>query len=317
MHQDAADDTVPSRWLVPVHSRNPPWQSPELIGAADQLEGWSTIAAASDNACARTKQWGSDPPNCCCDRGEHGCTLKGSDGKVVYKVGWDLFAKEYEIFGLVGCCSSKKGAGAGGHLGRRDYTAPFFPIAKASNFAICWWCGDFPPTYKKWHWGNYWYSNFVWWGIRTQGKCTEKQCSPYPVFQYTDLEISIVQELLPCELLEFPCKYLGLPLSIQKLTKAAYNRTDCWPTPRVESWSLNKSRPKNIGAICPHINANLSCYGCGPSTMAFKEIDRIKRGFLWKGRKGVKGGHCLVAWPKVCRPPELGGLGISDLQRLS
>jgi len=34
------------------------------------------------------------------------------------------------------------------------------------------------------------------------------------------------------------------------------------------------------------------------------------------GRKEVKGGHCLVAWGKVTRPQELGGLGISDLKSL-
>ena len=38
-------------------------------------------------------------------------------------------------------------------------------------------------------------------------------------------------------------------------------------------------------------------------------------GFLWKGANAAKGGHCLLAWPRVCRPPELGGLGIVDLQR--
>ena len=45
-------------------------------------------------------------------------------------------------------------------------------------------------------------------------------------------------------------------------------------------------------------------------------IDKIRRGFLWKGRKDVRGGHCLIAWPKVTRPPDLGGLGISNLQNL-
>ena len=38
---------------------------------------------------------------------------------------------------------------------------------------------------------------------------------------------------------------------------------------------------------------------------------------MWKGRKDVRGGHCLIAWPKVTRPVELGGLGITNLQQLS
>jgi hypothetical protein len=49
---------------------------------------------------------------------------------------------------------------------------------------------------------------------------------------------------------------------------------------------------------------------------AIKAIDKIRRGFVWRGRKEAKGGHCLIAWPKVCRAKELGGLGISDLKPL-
>jgi hypothetical protein len=33
-----------------------------------------------------------------------------------------------------------------------------------------------------------------------------------------------------------------------------------------------------------------------------RAIDEIRRGFLWKGRKDVKGGCYLVAWEKVVRP---------------
>ena len=29
---------------------------------------------------------------------------------------------------------------------------------------------------------------------------------------------------------------------------------------------------------------------------AMKDIDKIRRGFLWRGRKNVMGGHCIVAW---------------------
>jgi hypothetical protein len=29
---------------------------------------------------------------------------------------------------------------------------------------------------------------------------------------------------------------------------------------------------------------------------AIKKIEKIRRGFLWRGRKDAKGGHCLIAW---------------------
>lgn len=41
-----------------------------------------------------------------------------------------------------------------------------------------------------------------------------------------------------------------------------------------------------------------------------------RRGFLWKSRNDVKGGHCMIAWPKVTRPLQLGGLGSSHLQKM-
>jgi hypothetical protein len=46
-------------------------------------------------------------------------------------------------------------------------------------------------------------------------------------------------------------------------------------------------------------------------------IEKILRGFLWKGRKNAHGGHCLVAWDKVCMPKELGGLGIPNLRMMN
>ena len=51
------------------------------------------------------------------------------------------------------------------------------------------------------------------------------------------------------------------------------------------------------------------------SHWVIKFIDNYRRSFLWKGASEAKGGHCLLAWPRVCRPPDLGGLGIVDLQR--
>jgi hypothetical protein len=45
-----------------------------------------------------------------------------------------------------------------------------------------------------------------------------------------------------------------------------------------------------------------------------KSIYKIRRGFLWRGRKEVNGDCCLVPWEVVTRPLKFGGLGIPNLK---
>jgi hypothetical protein len=50
-----------------------------------------------------------------------------------------------------------------------------------------------------------------------------------------------------------------------------------------------------------------------------KQIDKMRQSLLWKGEepKNFSWGHCLVNWPTVCTPKDLGGLGILDLERFA
>jgi hypothetical protein len=54
-----------------------------------------------------------------------------------------------------------------------------------------------------------------------------------------------------------------------------------------------------------------------PKKWVLKHINKIRRGFLWKGDDNVNGGHCLVVWQKVQRPKQLGGLDVIHLELFS
>lgn len=45
-----------------------------------------------------------------------------------------------------------------------------------------------------------------------------QKCSLTPI-QCDKQDVSVVQEVMPCNVVDFPCKYLGLQLSVKKLTK--------------------------------------------------------------------------------------------------
>lgn len=58
------------------------------------------------------------------------------------------------------------------------------------------------------------------------GLCTNIQKSSVTPIQCTEAELSAVQERLPCQINYFPVKYLGLSLTIKKLTKAQLQPLD-------------------------------------------------------------------------------------------
>ena len=111
--------------------------------------------------------------------------------------------------------------------------------------------------------------------------------------------------------------YLGIPLGLKKLRKVELQPLVDKVANRLPSWKANLLNragrtvliKSTLSAIPTHIALAINI-----SPWVIKCIDKCRRNFLWRGADTAKGGHCLLAWPRVCRLPDLGGLGIIDLQ---
>jgi hypothetical protein len=68
-----------------------------------------------------------------------------------------------------------------------------------------------------------------------------------------------------------------------------------------------------VNEHCAILTTNLFPHDFDLKKWSIKKLDKIRRGFLWKGSEEEKGGHCLVHWAKVQKPKQLVGLGVLDL----
>jgi hypothetical protein len=118
----------------------------------------------------------------------------------------------------------------------------------------------------------------------------------------------------------FLCVYLGLPISNQRLKKSDLmpwiekigNKLPGWKATLMNMVGRTTWARFVISAIPIYVLIAIKV-----PKWFIKAIDKIRRAFVWKGRQQVNGGTCLVAWDKVQRPLDLGGLGILNLEYLS
>ncbi|GKC66612.1 hypothetical protein Tco_1099210 [Tanacetum coccineum] len=114
-----------------------------------------------------------------------------------------------------------------------------------------------------------------------------------------------------------PTKYLGVPLITKKL-----GVNDCKSLidkikGRTKDWKYKylsyAGRLMLIAAVLESISMYWASVFKLPKTV-IKEINGILKKYMWSNGDSAKG-KAKVAWKKICKPREFGGLGIKDLEK--
>jgi hypothetical protein len=141
------------------------------------------------------------------------------------------------------------------------------------------------------------------------------KCSITPIYG-SDVSLPQLQQILWCLMSEFPITYLGLPLSTRKIPKARIQATIDSVALRLPPCHGSLMAKSGRLVWIKSVLAAVRIYATiadGLPPWAREEIDSICRRFLWTGTEGSVHGKCMVAWPAVCRPTDLSGLGVPDL----
>jgi hypothetical protein len=132
-------------------------------------------------------------------------------------------------------------------------------------------------------------------------------------------EIQLVTAILGCRIEGLLCWYLRVMLSVTRLSITDEQPLVDKVASRIPGW---KGKLLSLAGRIALAQATLSAIPIHTSIAAclspwvIKAIDKLRRAFIWAGSEVVAGGKCKVAWPVVCLPKQLGGLGVSDLRRV-
>jgi len=114
-------------------------------------------------------------------------------------------------------------------------------------------------------------------------------------------------------------KYLGIPLSPNKLTRQECQQLVEKITNRIRGWNRNKlsyaGRIRLTNAVLMNMHIYWSSIIILPEAV-IQQVIQMCRSFLWRG-DATSTRSPLVAWDILCKPKSKGGLGIKQIEARS
>jgi hypothetical protein len=85
------------------------------------------------------------------------------------------------------------------------------------------------------------------------------KCSFTPI-TCGDQQVQIVQQFFPCSMVQFPCKYLGLPLRIKKLPRTVFYQLIEGIADRLPGWKASLIHPAGRAALVKAVLSSIPIY---------------------------------------------------------
>lgn len=154
----------------------------------------------------------------------------------------------------------------------------------------------------------------------TTGLKINIQKSTIASIRCTGIDMDEVLQDFPGPRVNFPMQYLGLPLTLGRIKMVHLQYIQDKAKGRVAGWQgrlLNVAgRRELVRSVLSSLPVYLLTVVKAPKQF-IKELDKLRRRFLWAGDTELTGGKCRVAWVKVCTPTTNGGLGIMEMEKFS
>jgi hypothetical protein len=132
--------------------------------------------------------------------------------------------------------------------------------------------------------------------------------------------MEVILAALPIARAHLPLKYLGLPLSPNRLRKLDFQPQIDKAAGKLSVWNGKNLTQAGRVSLTKSVLSSQPVYLLSvikPPKEVLDDINKLHRRFLWAGDKALSGGKCKVNWTKTSLPKEFGGLGILNLHRFA
>jgi hypothetical protein len=133
-------------------------------------------------------------------------------------------------------------------------------------------------------------------GIASGLRTNLSKCSAHLIRCSVDMAAQVDREL-GCPVLPFPLRYLGLPLGLRKPTAAQLQYLVDAVANRLPSWRASMLNHAGRLELVRSTLVSISIFTMMSLDVQIETllaIEKILRGFLWRGCKDAHGGHCRV-----------------------